>query len=56
VRISFKVKGTAVERYSVRPNRGLVQGKSSDKISRTANRFCVRACAAVARRVARTKN
>lgn len=33
VRISFKVKGTAVERYSVRPNRGLVQAKSKDKIS-----------------------
>ena len=35
VRISFKVKGTAVERYSVRPNRGLVQAKSKDKISLT---------------------
>merc|ERR1712000_185412 len=35
VRISFKVKGTAVERYSVRPNRGLVHPNSKDKISLT---------------------
>eukprot|EP01108_Squamamoeba_japonica_P009818 TRINITY_DN933_c0_g2_i2.p2 TRINITY_DN933_c0_g2~~TRINITY_DN933_c0_g2_i2.p2 ORF type:complete len:214 (-),score=135.24 TRINITY_DN933_c0_g2_i2:99-740(-) len=37
-RISFKVKGTAVERYSVRPNRGVVHAKSKDKISLTLKR------------------